>query len=182
MEYSSSLAFLCSGHGTFYLTTAFRRSDGYSGVYAMLTRLCHRNMFLAAAPYFYHRFSSDEWAAAHYQSSILIVSTVTNLGSSFTLAKLQKRTSYPKQITVSLLINIVIFTLLALSTGLLKNASIGLYFSFLMLMVAGTSLATGMNQIGVFAYVSGFGRPEYTQAIMAGQGLAGAWPGAGRCD
>ncbi|EIT76226.1 nucleoside transporter-domain-containing protein [Aspergillus flavus] len=134
------------------------------------------NMFLAAAPYFYHRFSSDEWAAAHYQSSILIVSTVTNLGSSFTLAKLQKRTSYPKQITVSLLINIVIFTLLALSTGLLKNASIGLYFSFLMLMVAGTSLATGMNQIGVFAYVSGFGRPEYTQAIMAGQGLAGVLP------
>ncbi|GMG11068.1 unnamed protein product [Aspergillus oryzae var. brunneus] len=133
-------------------------------------------MFLAAAPYFYHRFSSDEWAAAHYQSSILIVSTVTNLGSSFTLAKLQKRTSYPKQITVSLLINIVIFSLLALSTGLLKNASIGLYFSFLMLMVAGTSLATGMNQIGVFAYVSGFGRPEYTQAIMAGQGLAGVLP------
>ncbi|KAE8392383.1 hypothetical protein ETB97_012686 [Aspergillus alliaceus] len=135
------------------------------------------NMFLAAAPYFYHRFSPDEWAAAHYQSSILIVSTITNLGSSFTIAKLQKRMSYSKQITVSLLINIVIFTLLALSTGLLKNASIRLYFSFLMVMVFGTSLATGMNQIGVFAYVSGFGRPEYTQAIMAGQGLAGVLPG-----
>ncbi|KAE8350297.1 nucleoside transporter-domain-containing protein [Aspergillus coremiiformis] len=135
------------------------------------------NMFLAAAPYFYHRFSSDEWASSHYQSSILIVSTITNLGSSFTLAKLQKRTSYPKQITVSLLINIVIFTLLALSTGFLKNASVGVYFSFLMVMVFGTSLATGMNQIGVFSYVSGFGRPEYTQAIMAGQGLAGVLPG-----
>ena len=45
-----------------------------------------------------------------------------------------------------------------------------------MLMVFGTSCATGMNQIGVFAYVSGFGRPEYTQAIMAGQGLAGVLP------
>jgi equilibrative nucleoside transporter 1/2/3 len=134
-------------------------------------------MFLAAAPYFYHRFSSDEWAATHYQSAILIVSTVTNLGSSFTLAKFQKWTTYPRQITISLLINIGIFTLLALSTGFLKDVSTKIYFSFLMLMVFGASLATGMNQVGVFAYVSGFGREEYTQAIMAGQGVAGVLPG-----
>ncbi|KAF7590453.1 hypothetical protein BBP40_002857 [Aspergillus hancockii] len=149
------------------------------GVFLMLgvSMLWAWNMFLAAAPYFYDRFSSDDWAAAHYQSAILIVSTVTNLGSSFTLAKFQKWTSYPKQITISLLINIVIFTLLALSTGFLKEVSTTVYFCFLMLMVFGASLATGMNQIGVFAYVSGFGREEYTQAIMAGQGVAGVLPG-----
>ena len=45
-----------------------------------------------------------------------------------------------------------------------------------MLMVYGASLATGINQNGVFAYVSGFGREEYTQAIMAGQGVAGVLP------
>ncbi|KAE8146677.1 nucleoside transporter-domain-containing protein [Aspergillus avenaceus] len=134
------------------------------------------NMFLAAAPYFYDRFRSDEWASTHYQSSILIVSTITNLGSLFTLVKLQKRTSYARLITVSLLLNILVFTLLALSTGFLKDASVMVYFFFLMVMVFGASLATAISQIGIFGYASGFGRTEYTQAIMAGQGLAGVLP------
>ncbi|PYH96789.1 nucleoside transporter [Aspergillus ellipticus CBS 707.79] len=134
------------------------------------------NMFLAAAPYFYHRFHSDDWAAAHYQPSILTVSTVTNLGSSYILAKLQKGASYPKRVTVSLLINIVVFTLLAFSTILMKGVSVSTYFSFLMVMVFGASLGTGINQNGVYAYVSGFGREEYTQAIMGGQGVAGVLP------
>ncbi|PWY87745.1 nucleoside transporter family [Aspergillus heteromorphus CBS 117.55] len=133
-------------------------------------------MFLAAAPYFYRRFHSDDWAAAHYQSSILTVSTVTNLGSSFILAKLQKGASYPKRVTISLLINIVVFTLLAFSTILMKDVAVSTYFSFLMVMVFGASLATGINQNGVYAYVSGFGREEYTQAIMGGQGVAGVLP------
>ncbi|RAL04070.1 nucleoside transmembrane transporter FUN26 [Aspergillus ibericus CBS 121593] len=134
------------------------------------------NMFLAAAPYFYHRFHSDDWAATHYQPSILSVSTVTNLGSSFILAKLQKGASYPKRVTISLLINIVVFTLLAFSTILMKDVAVGTYFAFLMFMVFGASLATGINQNGVYAYVSGFGREEYTQAIMGGQGVAGVLP------
>ncbi|GKZ33089.1 hypothetical protein AbraIFM66950_002867 [Aspergillus brasiliensis] len=134
------------------------------------------NMFLAAAPYFYHRFHTDDWAATHYQPSILTVSTVTNLGSSFILAKLQKGASYPKRVTISLLINIVVFTLLAFSTILMKDVAVSTYFSFLMIMVFGASLATGINQNGVYAYVSGFGREEYTQAIMGGQGVAGVLP------
>ncbi|KAI9037899.1 nucleoside transmembrane transporter FUN26 [Aspergillus affinis] len=134
------------------------------------------NMFLAAAPYFYHRFQSDDWAATHYQSSILTVSTITNLGSVFILAKLQKDASYPRRISISLLINIAVFTLLAFSTIIAKHVSVSTYFGFLMVMVFGASLATGINQNGVFAYVSGFGREEYTQAIMAGQGVAGVLP------
>ncbi|KKK25527.1 hypothetical protein P175DRAFT_0520168 [Aspergillus ochraceoroseus IBT 24754] len=134
------------------------------------------NMFLAAAPYFHHRFQSDQWASSHYQSSILTVSTVTNLASVFALAKIQNGASYPRRIAVSLLINIVVFTLLAFSTIILKHASIPVYFGFLMIMVSGSALATGINQNGVFAYVSGFGREEYTQAIMSGQGVAGVLP------
>ncbi|KAH8428392.1 nucleoside transmembrane transporter FUN26 [Aspergillus melleus] len=134
------------------------------------------NMFLAAAPYFYHRFQSDDWAATHYQSSILTVSTITNLGSVYILAKLQKGASYPRRISISLLINIAVFTLLAFSTIIAKHVSVSTYFGFLMVMVFGASLATGINQNGVFAYVSGFGREEYTQAIMAGQGVAGVLP------
>ncbi|GAQ08154.1 isotrichodermin C-15 hydroxylase [Aspergillus lentulus] len=134
------------------------------------------NMFLAAAPYFYLRFRSDNWTATHFQPSILTVSTITNLGSAFILAKLQKGASYPRRVTLSLLINIVVFSLLALSTVFMKDVDVKAYFSFLMFMVFGASLATGINQNGVFAYVSGFGREEYTQAIMAGQGVAGVLP------
>ncbi|KAL5000415.1 nucleoside transporter-domain-containing protein [Aspergillus recurvatus] len=134
------------------------------------------NMFLAAAPFFHQRFQSDEWATSHYQSSILTVSTVTNLGSVFVLAKLQESASYPRRIIVSLMINIGVFTLLAFSTLVLKDASVSVYFGFVMIMVFGASMATGINQNGVFAYVSGFGREEYTQAIMSGQGVAGVLP------
>jgi equilibrative nucleoside transporter 1/2/3 len=133
-------------------------------------------MFLAAAPYFHRRFRSSEWAVTHYQPSILSVSTVTNLLCVLVLATLQKNASYPKRIAASLVLLTVVFSLLALSTVTFKVLPAGLYFLFLMTMVFGASLATGMNQNGVFAYVSGFGRPEYTQAIMAGQGVAGVLP------
>ena len=133
-------------------------------------------MFLAAAPYFAQRFESDDWAETHFQSSILSVSTVTNLAALFVLAKLQKNASYPRRIILSLLITIAVFTLLALASLTMQNVTVGTYFGFLMVMVFGASLATGVNQNGVFAYVSGFGREEYTQAIMAGQGVAGVLP------
>jgi equilibrative nucleoside transporter 1/2/3 len=133
-------------------------------------------MFLAAAPYFHGRFESSEWFATNYQSSILSVSTVTNLGSAYTLARMQKNVSYPWRITLSLLINCIVFTLLAFSTVVMKDISVGGYFVFLMIMVFGASFATGLNQNGVFAYVAGFGRPEYMQAIMLGQGVAGVLP------
>jgi equilibrative nucleoside transporter 1/2/3 len=42
--------------------------------------------------------------------------------------------------------------------------------------VLSASLATGLCQNGVFAFVSGFGREEYTQGIMAGQGISGVLP------
>lgn len=133
-------------------------------------------MFLAAAPYFAHRFRSDAWAQSHYQSSILSVSTVTNLGALFVLAKLQKNASYPRRIVLSLLITIVVFTLLALASVTMQDVTVATYFGFLMFMVFGASLATGINQNGAFAYVAGFGREEYTQAIMGGQGVAGVLP------
>ncbi|XTI90594.1 nucleoside transporter-domain-containing protein [Cenococcum geophilum] len=134
------------------------------------------NMFLAAGPYFQHRFESNEPILRNFQSAELSVSTITNLGSMFVLTKLQARASYPKRIMASLIINIAIFTLLAMSTRLFLGVSASVYFAFLILVVFGTSLATALCQNGVFAYVSGFGREEYTQGIMAGQGVAGVLP------
>ncbi|KAF2875118.1 nucleoside transporter-domain-containing protein [Massariosphaeria phaeospora] len=134
------------------------------------------NMFLAAAPYFQRRFESDPSLLRNFQSAILTVSTVGNLGSMIVLTKLQARASYPKRIMASLALNVVIFTLLAMSTRLFLGVSAGTYFGFLMVMVFSASLATGLCQNGTFAYVSGFGREEYTQGIMTGQGIAGVLP------
>jgi len=138
--------------------------------------LVHRNMFLAAAPYFQRRFESSDWLLTHFQSAIISVSTVTNLGSVIVLTKLQSRASYPKRIASSLVVNNICFTLLALSTVFFRHVSADSYFAFLMLMVFAASLATGLSQNGVFAFVSGFGREEYTQAIMTGQAIAGVLP------
>ncbi|KAF2751151.1 nucleoside transporter family [Sporormia fimetaria CBS 119925] len=134
------------------------------------------NMFLAAAPYFQRRFQSNESLLRNFQSAELSVSTVGNLGSMIVLTKLQARANYPKRIMVSLAIQSVVFTLLALSTRVFLDVSTGGYFAFLMIAVFSASLATGLCQNGVFAYVAGFGREEYTQGIMAGQGIAGVLP------
>lgn len=133
-------------------------------------------MFLAAAPYFQHRFSSSDRLLDTFQSAELSVSTVGNLGSMILLTKLQARANYPKRIIAALVINIVAFTLLAMSTRLFLGVSAGAYFAFLMIIVFAASLATGLCQNGVFAYVSRFGREEYSQGIMTGQGIAGVLP------
>ncbi|EEP78440.1 conserved hypothetical protein [Uncinocarpus reesii 1704] len=134
------------------------------------------NMFLAAAPYFQRRFESNSWIETNFQSSILSVSCITNLSTVLALAKLQKNASYPWRIRASILLNIVVFSFLALSTVLFRNVAVWMYFVFTLVMVFAGSLATGTNQNGVFAYVSSFGRSEYTQAIMVGHGVAGVLP------
>src|SRR5437667_5436115 len=130
-------------------------------------------MFLAAAPYFQYRFESDAWIKAHFQSAILSVSTFTNFIAMFILTKMQSEASYPKRIVLSLFINTAVFTLLALSTVMFRSISAAAYLGFLLFMVFLTSFACGLIQNGAFAYVAIFGHPEYTQAIMTGQGVAG---------
>lgn len=133
-------------------------------------------MFLAAGPYFQKRFQSNDWILANFQSAELSVSTIANLGSVLILSKLQANASYPKRITAALVINTITFTLLAMSTRLFMHVSASVYFGFLMAMVFAASLATGLCQNGVFAYVSGFGQEQYTQGIMTGQAVAGVLP------
>lgn len=132
------------------------------------------NMFLAAGPYFQHRFRDSKWISENFQAAELAVSTITNLGSMLILTRMQAGASYPKRIISSLFINMAIFALLAASTVISVGAT-G-YFVFLMIMIFATSLATGLCQNGIFAYVSGFGQPQYTQGIMTGQGVAGVLP------
>ncbi|KAI1202592.1 putative nucleoside transporter protein [Nemania serpens] len=134
------------------------------------------NMFLAAAPYFQHRFQADDWALRNFQSAILSVSTLTSLGGMAFLANKQHSASYPFRINSALYLNVVVFVLLTLSSTLFLDANPTTYLAFLLLMVALTAWASGLMQNGAFAFASSFGRPEYMQAIMAGQGVAGVLP------
>jgi len=133
-------------------------------------------MFLAASPYFQHRFHTSQPLLSAYLPTLLSVSTVTNLLSVGILTKLQSRANYPNRTMLSLILNVIGFTLLALSTVTFRNVSPGVYFGFLMTMVFLASLAAGLCQNGIFAHVSGYGVEEYTQAIMAGQAVAGVLP------
>ena len=132
-------------------------------------------MFLAAAAYFQSRFAESEWLLAHFQSGILTISTLGSLFCTWLLTKLQRHANYPRRIVAALAINIVVCTMLAASTAFPDVDPEG-YFAFLMLMVLASSLATAFHQNGLFAFVSGFGVAEYTQGIMAGQGIAGVLP------
>lgn len=133
-------------------------------------------MFLAASPYFASRFSDDPWATQNFQSAILSVSTLTNLGSMLALTNMQRSANYPNRIKLALLINTAAFALLTLSTSVFTAVPPRWYLSFLLVDVCFAALATGLFQNGAFAFAASFGRPEYTQAIMAGQGVAGVLP------
>lgn len=133
-------------------------------------------MFLAASPYFASRFVDDHWATENFQSAILSVSTLTNLGSMLALTNMQRSANYPNRIKLALLINTVAFALLTLSTSIFTAVSPRWYLTFLLVDVCFAALATGLFQNGAFAFAASFGRPEYTQAIMAGQGVAGVLP------
>ncbi|KAL9598045.1 MAG: hypothetical protein Q9219_004739 [cf. Caloplaca sp. 3 TL-2023] len=134
------------------------------------------NVFLAASPYFQGRFSPSPYLLTHFPAYITSVSTITNLASVTLLAQLQRSASYPLRIIASLCLNFLSFTCLAISTTFFRSVSVQGYFAFLMLVVFTANLATGLCQNGVLAYVAGFGVPEYTQAIMVGQAIAGVLP------
>jgi equilibrative nucleoside transporter 1/2/3 len=133
-------------------------------------------MFLDAAPYFSARFAAAPSIQNVFQSSILTVSTITNLSVLIILSNIQYSASYPFRINLALIINSIVFALLTCSTALFLDASPGAYFAFLLVMVAMSSWATGLIQNGAFAFAGSFGRPEYMQALMAGQGVAGVLP------
>ncbi|KAK8138872.1 nucleoside transporter [Apiospora sp. TS-2023a] len=134
------------------------------------------NMFLAAAPYFQTRFQESEWILQNFQSALISVSTIMNLVAMIILTNIQQTASYPFRINIALYINVGIFSLLAFSTVAFLDTSPTHYLWFLLAMVAATSYAAGLMQNGVFAFAASFGRPEYMQAIMAGQGVAGVLP------
>ncbi|KAL2752452.1 hypothetical protein ACRALDRAFT_1083206 [Sodiomyces alcalophilus JCM 7366] len=148
------------------------------GIFALLgmAMLWAWNMFLAATPYFQLRFQDDVWISQNFQSAILTISTLTNLCAVFILTNIQETASYPFRINLALVINVVVFLLLTTSTSAFLYVSSLQYFIFILAMVACASWGAGLIQNGAFAFAASFGRSEYMQAVMAGQGVAGVLP------
>jgi len=92
------------------------------------------------------------------------------------LAKKQHSASYPFRIKLGLGINAVVFILLTISSKYFLNVTTTTYLIFLLFMVFLTAYASALLQNGGLAFVASFDRPEYMQAIMAGQGVAGVLP------
>lgn len=134
------------------------------------------SMFLTAAPYFQKRFAGSDWIQVHFLSAIMLTSTITNLATLMILTKVQANASYQKRIAWSLLVTIISFVLLTISTVAFEDVGTTAYFVFVLGTVFASSLATGLCQNGLYAYVTGFGRAEYMQAIMMGQAIAGVLP------
>lgn len=135
-----------------------------------------RNMFLAAAPYFQHRFADNDKILASFQSSITSVSMVANLSAIVILGMMQSNARYLLRICFSLGLSGLVFVLLAISTRTFNDISSTTYLAFTLAMVFLAAMATGFCQNGTFAYASSFGRPEYIQANMVGQAVAGVLP------
>ncbi|KAF2862454.1 nucleoside transporter family [Piedraia hortae CBS 480.64] len=148
------------------------------------------NMFLAAGPYFRKRFRTSDWILVHFQAVETSVSTIINLVAVIALTFFQStetggtksetfKFSYVQRIFASLVLNALVFLFLSFATLPVFALGAESYFSFLICMVLLASLATGLCQNGLFAYVSGYSngvREVYTQAIMAGQAVAGVLP------
>ncbi|OIW33598.1 hypothetical protein CONLIGDRAFT_677367 [Coniochaeta ligniaria NRRL 30616] len=134
------------------------------------------NMFLAAAPYFQKRFAADPWVLENFQSAITSTFTFTTLAAMLLLTNIQSSASYPFRISAGLLTNTLVFAALALTTKSFLSLSAPAYLAVLLVLVCLSAWSTGLIQNGALAYAGSFGRAEYTQAIMAGQGVAGVLP------
>ncbi|TGJ82200.1 hypothetical protein E0Z10_g6543 [Xylaria hypoxylon] len=148
------------------------------GIFALLgmAMLWSWNMFLAASPYFQDRFQANEWVLENSQSAIIAVSTVTNLGAMIILTNMQCIGHYSSRVYLGLCINFFVFALLAVSTAVFLQVLPSQYLGFILVMATSSSLASCLIQNGAFALAASFGRPEYMQAMMAGQGVAGVLP------
>lgn len=134
------------------------------------------NMFLSAAPYFQSRFAENKAILARFQSAITSISCITNLVCSVTLTRLQSKANYPRRIRLGLMIFFAVFALLSISTTQFRGLSTEAYFVFTLIMVFFTSIGSGLCQSGSFAFAASIGRPEYIQAMVTGQGIAGVLP------
>jgi equilibrative nucleoside transporter 1/2/3 len=134
-------------------------------------------MFLAANPYFKLRFETNSKILSNFQAAETSVSCAINFIVMIILMNVQGSWfPFSRRVTLSLVINIFVFTFMTISTRAFKEVTAAGYFIFLLIMILMSSIATALMQNGIFAYMAGFGRNEYAQGNMVGQAISGVLP------
>lgn len=135
------------------------------------------NCFLSASEYYSSRFTKMKAAkyAKIYSSTMMSVSTVSQLIYNYYLSQRQIHANYHKRFISGQVVNSIIFLLMAASCVWFLNISPGIFFFFLMFLILSSSLSTCSSQNGSMAIVNVFG-PMYAQGLMVGQAIAGVLP------
>ena len=131
-------------------------------------------MILQAVPYFDRRFRANSWILRYFQATFLVFFAFTMMTLTLILGVQRKQPAYAAHLKAALWTYVVVATLLMYST--MSNVTAELYFHFTLVMVIATAFANGLSQNAAFAFAAGFGRTEYSPAIMTGEALAALLP------
>ncbi|KAI9306145.1 nucleoside transporter-domain-containing protein [Cunninghamella echinulata] len=130
------------------------------------------NVFITASEYFANRFSGSIYEET-FQSYFSTYFTITNmLCFLYILWRQSKSTSSKGTIDVlyPVLLNTIIFGIMSMTVEFDIGGSD--YFWFILMLLVITGATTSFFQVAVFAEASQF-PPQYVQAVMSGQGIAG---------
>ncbi|CAO3646216.1 unnamed protein product [Cunninghamella echinulata] len=130
------------------------------------------NVFITASEYFANCFSGSIYEET-FQSYFSTYFTITNmLCFLYILWRQSKSTSSKGTIDVlyPVLLNTIIFGIMSMTVELDIGGSD--YFWFILVLLVITGATTSFFQVAVFAEASQF-PPQYVQAVMSGQGIAG---------
>lgn len=132
------------------------------------------NCILSASVYFKNDIfqGTTVWAKI-FTSSMMTVSTLSSMLFNIWLSRRQH--SYSQRVTRGLFWEIIVFFALGLVTLLHSLVPLWFTFTFVLILVAISSVATAMTQNGAMAIANVYGS-EYSQAVMVGQAIAGVLP------
>ncbi|RHZ77343.1 hypothetical protein Glove_180g133 [Diversispora epigaea] len=150
--------------------------DKYKSVYLIffvqgVAQLLGWNVFITASVFFKSRFRGSPYEDnfENYFSFSFMGSSLISLSHALYT---QKSANLSYRITLSLLVSVINFLLVAISTKYENLFTPSGYFYFITLMVFISGITSAYMQNGIFGTVSRF-PPTHVQAVMSGQGLAG---------
>ncbi|CAG8487147.1 8081_t:CDS:2 [Ambispora gerdemannii] len=136
-----------------------------------LAMLLPWNAFITSSEFFRAKFSGSPYAH-NFQNYFSIGFTLFNLIFFGQALYTQRKADIFRRIVFSLIINVLVFSSMAISTLCVDSFSPSGYFYFSMCMLLITGATTSWIQNGIFALASQFA-PIHMQAVMSGQGVAG---------
>ncbi|CAG8468358.1 9911_t:CDS:2 [Paraglomus brasilianum] len=151
-------------------------ADRYKIVYWIFTLqgisiLLSWNAFITASEFFYKEFEGSPFKDT-FQNYFSIVSMVVNLICQ-SHALYQKTTvNLAKLVTVTLLVNVVVYILTTISTKVLDEFTSTSYFYFIITMLIIIAASNAYLQNAFFGLASSF-PPLYMQAALSGEAIVG---------